>query len=143
MVAVVESTRKALSDHLAASGKIRGMSALDLMIDSYLLGDSETARSIRAMYVIIVESFTSSPGLQGAVVQNNAMFRRLVSNWIREAVDDGEITFNGDPDSVATVIEGLLRGVLIQHLVDPEAIDLQCISTLSKRIVRDHLHSAK
>ncbi|MBY8863403.1 TetR/AcrR family transcriptional regulator [Nocardia sp. CA2R105] len=143
MLAVVDAIRSNVQAALeSASSSVRGLEALDLFIDKYLMTEEPTSStSIRAMYVIIIESVTSSPGLREAVAENNAVFRQMLANRIAQAREDGEIVLNDSADDLATFIEGLLRGVLIQCLADPDAIDLRRIADLTKSILRSYLRT--
>ncbi|ANO04624.1 hypothetical protein BAB75_15740 [Mycobacteroides immunogenum] len=93
------------------------------------------------MHVMIIESVTATPALKSAVVENNAIFRDMISEWIRDASDGGEIQLQGQPGDVATILEGMLRGIILQHLAEPEAIDLPNIAHIAKRIVRVYLQA--
>jgi AcrR family transcriptional regulator len=143
MLAVVEVIRTEVLSMLAEAGDgIRGLAALDLFIDQYLLGEHpKAAQAVRAMYVIIIESVTSSPGLLPAVMENNAVVRQMVAGWIAEAQEDGEIEVRGNVLDLAVMVEGLLRGVVLQWLAEPAAVDLPRLADLAKSMVRTHLRS--
>ncbi|MCF8608936.1 TetR/AcrR family transcriptional regulator [Gordonia sp. HY285] len=138
MIAVVVAIRQRIQAVLDGDSS-RGLDALDGLVDTYLLGDADVGVAIRAMYVIITESVTSSPGLKSAVAENNEIFREVISRSLAEAVDDNQITKPSDPKALSVVIEGVLRGVLIQYLTDPLAVELRTVASIVKRIIRDHL----
>jgi AcrR family transcriptional regulator len=144
MLAVVEAIRTEVQSILAESGRgIRALDALDLFIDQYLLGEHPKAsQAVRAMYVIIIESVTSSPGLLAAVTENNAAVRQMIAGWIAEAQEDGEIEAGANVLDLAIVVEGLLRGVVLQWLAEPAAVDLRRVADLAKSMVRTHLRSS-
>jgi AcrR family transcriptional regulator len=143
MLAVVEAIRTKVQSLLAEAGdSTRGLDALDLLIDGYLLGeDPWYSQAVRAMYVIIIEAVTSSPGLLPAVAEHNAVVRRMIADWIAEAHQDGAIELRGNALDVATVVEALLRGVLLQCLADPTAVDLPRVADHAKSMVRTLLRS--
>ncbi|WP_172652553.1 TetR/AcrR family transcriptional regulator [Rhodococcus opacus] len=138
MISVVTAIRERVQSTLVGD-TYRGLDAIDQLVDNYLLGDANSGGSIRAMYVIIMESVTSSPGLRPAVAENNAVFRNLVIGWIAEAIEDRQIASHSDPHALSIVIEGVLRGTLIQYLVDPPVVELPRIAALVKRMIRQHL----
>lgn len=140
MIAVVATIRERVQATFVGKN-FQGLAAIDRFVDSYLLSDADSGSTIRAMYIIIMESVTSSPGLRPAVAENNTVFRNLVADWISEAIDDDQVEPHSDPYTLAVVIEGLLRGALIQYIVEPSAVDLANIATLVKHIIRNQLRA--
>ncbi|MEU6559862.1 TetR/AcrR family transcriptional regulator [Nocardia nova] len=142
MQAVVGSIHDTLAARLTrAPGQSRGLAAIDNLIDEYLRGRAEADRYTRAMYVIVIEACTTSPGLLPAVAENDSVVRRLLVDMLDEAVADGEIEPPADADELAVLIFALMRGVLIQHLADPEAFNRRQVSAVAKQLVHAHLGS--
>ncbi|WP_041450845.1 TetR/AcrR family transcriptional regulator [Hoyosella subflava] len=144
MAAVVDTIRAMVTAELdRKSADARGLEAVDLMIDTYLTTEEfRSSHAMRAMFAIIMESITESSILRKSVAEQNAIFRRMLADWITQAHEDGDIELRDDPLGLATLIEGLLRGTLIQSLTDPDAVDLRAIAKLSKAVVRNHLQAS-
>jgi len=145
MIAVVDTIRALVVAELERAGtNARGLKAVDLMIDTYLTTeDPRSSRAMRAMFVIIMESTTMSSGLREVVAEQNAIFRTMLADWITQAHDDGEIELLDEPRDLATVIEAMLRGALIQSLADPDAVDLPTIAKLTKTMVHNHVRASR
>ncbi|KIU42306.1 TetR/AcrR family transcriptional regulator [Mycobacteroides immunogenum] len=141
VLAAIHSIREGIRSRLTAEPRVYGLQAIDRLIENYLLSDARAGQRVRAMHVMIIESVTATPALKSAVVENNAIFRDMISEWIRDASDGGEIQLQGQPGDVATILEGMLRGIILQHLAEPEAIDLPNIAHIAKRIVRVYLQA--
>jgi AcrR family transcriptional regulator len=142
MKAVVKSIRETvIAAGVAASpaGPPRGLAAIDLLIDTYLLPRLDAENYIRAQYSIIVESVTSTPGLQAVVAENNAIVRAMIVQWLSEAIEDGDIPEGSNLADLAVLIEGLLRGMMLQKLAEPGAVDLHRLAVITKALIRTRL----
>ncbi|MEU1998208.1 TetR family transcriptional regulator [Nocardia gamkensis] len=117
----------------------QGLAAIENLLRTYLQESSRHSYTARAMYVVIVEAMTAEPDLLRAVADNNAAIRTMIATWIVQAVDLGEIPPHVDAEALATVVEGILRGVLIQILVDPEKVDREAAITTSISMIRTAL----
>lgn len=138
MVEVVRSIQDRLRGALTAIPDLHGIEVLDYFVDQYLSGGRDYTNLSRAMYVIIVESTTSTPELREAVAANNALFRSLVAGWVREGVEAGDFDLRGyTAEDAGRMVEALLRGVLVQHLADPDTMDLERSGELAKRLIRE------
>jgi AcrR family transcriptional regulator len=137
MQAVVVRIRQSVTEAIVGDGAVRGLVAIDRVIDMYLgPRRGAAAHYTRAMYVVMVEAVTSSPGLLGTVAENNAVIRAMIADWIKEAVADGEVSPLVDAEDVATMIEGAMRGIVLQYLADPAAVDLSRQSKLLRQSSR-------
>lgn len=114
----------------------RGLAAIENLLRVYLQESWQHSHSARAMYVILVEALTAESDLLGAVAENNAAIRTMICTWIGEAVDLGEASPHIDTHGMAVVIEGILRGVLLQILVDPDKVDREAAITASINMAR-------
>ncbi|MET8779149.1 helix-turn-helix domain-containing protein [Nocardia sp. NPDC004654] len=114
----------------------RGLAAIENLLRVYLQESWQHSYSARAMYVILVEALTAESELLGAVAENNAAIRAMICTWIGEAVDLGEVSPQIDAQGMAVVIEGILRGVLLQILVDPDKVDREAAITASINMAR-------
>ncbi|GAA1847690.1 TetR/AcrR family transcriptional regulator [Microbacterium koreense] len=132
---VVAHIRDQVLDRLAEARAPRGIAAIDLLFEAYLGEGTSGEHQPRAMYTVFIEALTSSPGLLPAVAENNRQIRVLIERWLAQAVADGDAT-TADPASDATMIEGILRGVLLQVLVDADSFDRDAIIRSSQRAAR-------
>ncbi|WP_189265059.1 TetR/AcrR family transcriptional regulator [Streptomyces fuscichromogenes] len=127
MRAVVTAIRERARAHL--SSDLRGVAALDDLFDVYFGGlvDREDP-SARALYVLLVEGITATPGLRDAIAETNMVVRRLIVEMIGDEA--------ADPDASAVVVEGILRGVALQWLADPDNVELAAATDAAKAAVR-------
>ncbi|MFF2082712.1 TetR/AcrR family transcriptional regulator [Nocardia sp. NPDC058176] len=123
IVEVVAHIVRTIGYDLQERAQIRGLASIDALFETYLSDRSPYASSARAMYVVMVEAMTAAPDLLPGVAANNQFIRTVIGQWIGEAVELGEIEPPADIDGVSIVIEGILRGVLQQILIDPDAVD--------------------
>jgi AcrR family transcriptional regulator len=118
------------------SGK-RGLDALAQLVEGYLLGYTSRLPGSRAIFVAIVESFTSNPELADLMKQNDESFKGSIKRFLDEADDLGEVPEGIDVEGAAILIMGLLRGVALQWLVDEEAVDFDRLIPQIQRVVAD------
>ena len=133
MQAVVAAIRTSARAQLRTAD-VHGVAALDRLFDVYFGGVRDHDANARAMYVILVEGLTATPGLRPAVAETNALTRASIAEAVRAAAAaDGPAI---DAEAAAVLIEGILRGVALQYLAAPDAVDLDGAVTLAKRLVR-------
>lgn len=135
MLAVTASIRERVVARLQAV-ETYGVEALERLIDTYFDGLRRTPDYAKALNVILVEGITATPGLRPAVAQTNDLFRRRIVGMIREAMDAGHATRDVNPEAVATVLEGAMRGIAQQWLADPERTHLDDAIELAKSSFR-------
>jgi len=89
------------------------------------------------MYVILVEGLTSTPGLRPAVAKTNAITRGHIAEMLRDArAEHDDVGGDSEVEATAVLIEGILRGVALQYLADPDVVDLDRTVQLAKVMVR-------
>jgi AcrR family transcriptional regulator len=120
----------------------RGMEALDLMLDSYFSQMRHRPAAARAMYVLLVEAVTASPGLLEAVASTNELIREFITEKLAEAIEDGDVSPDTDIAPQAVLVEAVLRGVGLQWLADPTRVDLNDVVQVARRMLRSHLQVA-
>ena len=96
------------------------MEKLETIVRLYLREGSIYSKYGRALYAVQVEAMTGTTSLREDVADSNRWIRTLLTDTIIEARDAGDVTQAVKPDEAAFVIEGMLRGVLLQLLVDPD-----------------------
>ena len=76
---------------------------------------------MRALYVIMGEALGAVPEVQPQIAKLNKAVRKRISAIIERGIAAREFAHSVDPDRSALLIVGLLRGVVMQYLVDPRA----------------------
>ena len=135
MLAVVTSIREGVVARLQAV-ETHGVEALERLIDTYFDGLRSDPDHAKAMYVIFIEGITGAPGLRPAVAQANDLLRCRIVSLVREAVGAGQAASGVNPEAVATLLEGTMRGIAQQWLADPDNTRLDEAAELAKSSLR-------
>jgi len=101
-----------------------GLDALLALVDAYLGGIDHSQGPGRAFYVLMAESLGPVPEIREIFAVANRDFRASIERRIAEGIEAGDIRRDVDAGAQATVVAGALRGVTLQWLVDPDAVDL-------------------
>lgn len=131
---VVATIREAVVER-AATVELHGLAALDNLVRTYLGDDEEMAPAVRAMYVIIVHAATAGPDLMPAVAENNRALRALIERILADAVERGEVAEGEDLAALAVGVAGVMRGVLVQQMVD-DRLDRAAATEAAVTLVR-------
>lgn len=112
--------------------------ALEQLLDVYLDGVRNREPGVPAMYVILVERITASPGLGPEVAEANAHSRSFIERLLREATDPEQEPVGAGPpvETIAVMVEALLRGVAVQWMADPSEVDLDESLRMAKEMIR-------
>jgi AcrR family transcriptional regulator len=81
-------------------------------------------RPSRAMLILIVESFAAQPELRDAVRALNAALRDSLRDEIQRGQRDGSVRRDVDAALESVLLVGVLRGIAVQWLADPDGVDL-------------------
>ncbi|MWA01595.1 TetR family transcriptional regulator [Actinomadura sp. LD22] len=137
MRAVVEYIRTQTRQRTSDLGG-HGEDAVDVILDVYF--DQVRAGHVeaKAMYVVLIEGLTATPGLRPAVADTNALTRTFLAECVAEMVDPRIPDPATHPQvmAIATLIEGILRGVALQWMADPDNVDLDAAKNTAKMMVR-------
>lgn len=76
---------------------------------------------MRALYVIMGEVLGAVPEARPQIAKLNRAMRKRIAAIIEQGIEAREFARSVDPDRSALLIVGLLRGVVMQYLVDPRA----------------------
>ncbi len=98
--------------------------ALRSIVEIYLKEVTIRQSRIRALYVIMGEALGAVPEVQSEIAELNEGFRSRLTRLVQWGLDNGEFDSGVDPEAAGILILALLRGVTMQALADPEAIDL-------------------
>ena len=127
--AVIEDIQIATSRH--NDGQLtgqRGLASLDRVCEFYLRASTaDQPVALRAICVAITESISATPELKELTAENDYMFRQAIIRALTEAAEDGEISSAVNVETHAVLIVGLLRGVVLQHMVNNSAVKLDSI----------------
>ncbi len=100
-----------------------GLDALTGLIEHYFVGISTLRPSSRALLVLMTESSISSSELADSLLTFNRETIGFVTAQLRLAKAKGQIAADIEADSAAVVLLGILRGVMLHRLVDPDSFD--------------------
>ncbi len=101
-----------------------GIAGILGLIRGYFGGLGRDPRPARAMLILIVESFASQPELRDAVRGLNEGLRDSLRDQLLRGQRDGSVRRDVDPTVESVVLVGILRGITVQWLADPDGVDL-------------------
>ncbi|MGO4255381.1 TetR/AcrR family transcriptional regulator [Marmoricola sp. RAF53] len=129
-----EAVRLFTSRTVTAVGSTRGLAALRIVADTYLDLVQAPDPLGRVHLVVWTEAVSRASERRSSRVTWDRYFRSAFAQLIRDAAADGSVRDDVDPDAMATVVVGLLRGVALQLMMDPETA-----TTRTRSAVLDHL----
>ena len=109
---------------LQAENRSTGIEGVLGLMRGYLDGLGEDPRPARTMLILIVESFASQPDLRDAVRGLNEGLRDSLRDQLLRGQEDGSVRRDVDPTAESVVLVGILRGIAVQWLADPDGVDL-------------------
>jgi AcrR family transcriptional regulator len=115
-----------LNDQLGEA--IEQSSATDSLrnyIDIYLTEVSLREGPMRALYVIMGEALGAVPEIRQSIADLNAGARGRLMDIIQRGIEQGEFRKETDAEAAAALIIGALRGLVMQHLIDPKKLNLK------------------
>ncbi|HVZ45783.1 MAG TPA: TetR/AcrR family transcriptional regulator [Ramlibacter sp.] len=118
----------------ALKGK-SGLLALEARIGAHFDGVKRNPVAVSALYAIYIESLFGMPEVRPAVEELSAKWRDGFLFHLREAHALGEIE-GDDLEGVAALLLGMVRGMLIEHLMSNRRLDLESVGTHIARFVR-------
>ncbi len=107
----------------AVEGK-SGMAAVRARINAHIDSACESPPATAALYSIFVDSICALPELQPRTQSMSESYHRGFRQHLEEARRDGELRRDVDCGKAACVIVGVLRGLIIQSLLDGGAAHL-------------------
>jgi AcrR family transcriptional regulator len=142
--AVIASTRDTFSSEALEplKGAATGLDAIIGMITSYLDRLSVNPKPAGVMLVLAVSADADEPEVKAAVSRRYAEMRTELHDWIERGQVDGSVAGDVDPAAYAALIEGIIRGVALQYLVDPQTFDIDGTKDAAVRMVTAALKSA-
>lgn len=136
VAALLESMDAWLEAHLALAteGK-HGLAALRARIGAHIEAMRTSPIGTSAFYSIFIESLFVMPELKPHVTQWTDRWRKGFAADIRAGQEHGEIRSDVGADVQATLILCTLRGLIIDHMIDPETTDLHTVDLALSRVV--------
>lgn len=101
--------------------------ALRNYLDIYLKELHLRESRMRALYVIMGECLGSVPEVRTSIANLNKSARSVIADIVQRGVNSGEFRQSLEPAAAAVLILGLLRGTVMQYLVDPRAFNREKI----------------
>jgi AcrR family transcriptional regulator len=129
MEAVVDSIRTQYREQTAAVQNRANMTGLQQvleMFDSYLTRLARNPKPAKVMLILAIESGAEDTAVRHAVREAYAMIRETYVGMLRTGMADGTIRRSLDPEAHAGVLQGMLRGIVLQYSLDPE-VDLEAM----------------
>jgi AcrR family transcriptional regulator len=136
--AVLESMERwsAAKRTIALDGK-RGLAALQAAVAHRIDMMHGNATASSALYSIVIASLYSMPELKSYVAAMNDGWRRIITAHLQDAQANSEIRADVDCDQQAIIIHCLLRGLIIDHMIDPQATTFPMIQSAVSRVIGD------
>jgi AcrR family transcriptional regulator len=125
--AVIGHVQDAFVDHIVGlhgrewSSGIEGVLGL---IHRYCRQLGKRPRRSRVILILTVESIAGQPALSDAIHVVNAVLRDSLRDQLLRGQGDGTIRQDVDPTVESVVLAGLLLGLTVQWLADPDGVDL-------------------
>lgn len=112
-----------------------GLDALIVAVETYLDSLEWSGALGRAYYELLGESLALIPEIQETFLEAERALRSGFRHLVEDAVASGEIPADADTDALATVVVGILRGVSVQWLRDPAAVDRTAVRREIRRVL--------
>jgi AcrR family transcriptional regulator len=116
-----------------------GKSAADWlaeMVRAYLRNVTSRRPSAAAFLQMWAEAIAADPVLMPLYAEDDAGFRRLVADKVRDGIGDGSVRADADPEAMAVSVVGLLRGIALQLISTPPPERVEAIIDEAERSTR-------
>lgn len=126
LIALIEKMAMGWSEtHLTpAIGTSTGREALHIRVDAFRSSWRKSARRMRALYTLMFEALGPIPHLKERMVELHRFSRGSVVDVVQRGIEDGSVDPSVEPEQVARLFMGALRGAAYQAMLDPEAVDI-------------------
>jgi len=116
-----------------------GDNAADWLADTvraYLKNVNRRRPSAAAFLQMWGEAIAADPVLMPLYAEQDARFRRLLADKVREGIDDGSVRADADPEAMAVSLVGLVRGIALQLISTPRPPRVTAIVDEAERATR-------
>jgi AcrR family transcriptional regulator len=110
-----------------------GLDRLLFLVDGYIAALGSAGTMNRAFLLLWAEAATAAE-LADTFRERDEQFRAELRADVAAGVADGTIRADTDPHDVAVAVLGQLRGIGLQRLLDPAAVDTERL----RHVVTDH-----
>ncbi|AYC34095.1 TetR/AcrR family transcriptional regulator [Pseudomonas cavernae] len=101
-----------------------GMDVLKGFISVYLGRSDSDWTNTRALLALMAEAVTEDSETVQVLAEYNRSVQDYLARQVRTGIANGEIRPGVDPLATAALILGAMRGMMLQYLLDPPAVDL-------------------
>ncbi|MBO6826200.1 MAG: TetR/AcrR family transcriptional regulator [Sneathiella sp.] len=108
---------------------------LKSFVRMYLEDVAMQGARIRALYVIMGEALGALPEISEEVIKVNTVFRGEIKTLIKDGMNTGEFNQRLDLELTSALVVGLLRGIAMQILVEPDRLELKKLIQSSQRSI--------
>ncbi len=106
------------------------------MVRAYLKNVANQRPAARAFLQMWCEAIANDPVLMPLYAEQDASFRRLLADKVREGIRDGSVRRDADPEAMAVSLVGLLRGIALQLISTPPPARVKAIIDEAERATR-------
>jgi AcrR family transcriptional regulator len=103
----------------------RGLGALLIFAENYLRVGMSIPKN--ALYVLIGEALGPVGEIRPEIVAADQKCRAIIQKFLEEGIHDGQIRRDVDPPASAAIVLGLLRGVVMQWLINNQAFAFEVV----------------
>jgi AcrR family transcriptional regulator len=130
LCALVDGYTRSIRSELVTMGlgEASGLAAIETAMRIVVGTLHDPWPQARALNILLGEALGPDAGLRAAVNRYHAELRTMVSGWMREGIEAGEIRPDVRPDEQATLWMAVLRGVSHQAMADPGTLDLDAVA---------------
>ncbi len=120
-----------------AVGDATGVEAMRRALAAHRRFLVERTAALRLFYILVFEALGPRPELAQELARLHVNLRAMTVDWIRQAIDAGELRDDVHPEAVVIFITGALGGIAYQWLLDPGGFDLDRVyEDLEKTLAR-------
>jgi len=105
-------------------------------VRAYLKNVTNQRPAARAFLQMWGEAIAADPVLMPLYAEQDARFRRLLADKVREGIRDGSVRADADPEAMAVSLVGLLRGIALQLISTPPPARVKAIIDEAERATR-------
>jgi hypothetical protein len=123
-----QAERRALSER-----RLLDAATLLITIDTYLDSVVKSEHLGRAYYELLGESIGLVPEIHATFVEADQLLRTALERTIQSAIRAGDVPADMDAKAFAVFVVALLRGTVMQWLLDPTGFDLAAVRAVIRR----------
>jgi AcrR family transcriptional regulator len=104
-----------------------GIAGLRATAEAHRQALDQSPAATRAMYMLMFESIIEAPELRREFAKMDERLREATERLLQADEGAGSELLGGDVHAQATLFLALLRGITLQWMIDPDALDLERI----------------